>query len=132
MNCMKCGRELEAGEVFCAQCREHMSRHPVKPGTAVVLPPRKDPYTAKKQPARKKTLTTEEQNVLLRKHNRRLAYLLIVAIVVIALLGVLSGHVVKQLGIQKFLGQNYSTIVQTEPAAESTADATEQTNPATE
>ena len=123
MNCMKCGQEVKPGEAFCASCLEHMKRYPVKPGTAVVLPSRKESSSAKKPGSRKRILTSDEQISLLKKYNRRLAYLLIVAIVIIAMLGVLSGHVVKQLGVQKFLGQNYSTIVHTEPPSE-TADET--------
>ena len=122
MNCMKCGRELEAGEAFCPVCQERMKQRPVKPGIAVLLPHREDPRNAKKQPPRKRMISPDEQISLLKKHNRRLAYLLIVCIVIIAMLGVISGHVVKQLGIQKLLGQNYSTIVQTEPVAESTGE----------
>ena len=113
MNCMKCGRGLEAGEAFCSVCQERMKQRPVKHGTAVILPHRDDPRNMK-------------------KHNRRLAYLLIVCIVIIAMLSVLSGHVAKQLGIQKLLGQNYSTIVQTEPSAEPTGETgTETVAPST-
>lgn len=127
MNCMKCGRELEAGEAFCPVCQERMKQRPVKPGIAVLLPHREDPRNAKKQPPRKRMISPDEQISLLKKHNRRLAYLLIVCIVIIAMLGVISGHVVKQLGIQKLLGQNYSTIVQTEPVTESTGETGDET-----
>ena len=119
MNCMKCGREMEAGDAFCPVCQERMKQRPVKPGTAVLLPHREDPRNVRKQQPRKRMISPDEQISLLKKHNRRLAYLLIVCIVIIAMLGVISGHVVKQLGIQKLLGQNYSTIVQTEPVTES-------------
>lgn len=36
--CIKCGREIAAGAVFCPDCLEDMSTHPVKPGTPVLLP----------------------------------------------------------------------------------------------
>lgn len=40
MNCIRCGREIEAEQVFCAECLEDMERHPVKPGTPIQLPVR--------------------------------------------------------------------------------------------
>lgn len=127
MNCMKCGRETAGDNAFCPTCLEQMQRYPVKPGTAVVLPSREESKTTKKSSPRKKSLTAEEINLVLKRRNRRLAYLLIVAVVVIGLMGVLSGHVIKQLGVQKFLGQNYSTIVSTTPSetvSETTPDST--------
>lgn len=122
MNCMKCGREMEPGQVFCPECLEKMEKCPVKPGTAVVLPPRQNSQ-ARKQIPRKRVLSVEEQNLLLRKHNRRLAYLLIVAIAAIAVLMALTGRVVSELDVKKFWGQNYSTIVNTEAPADT--DSTE-------
>lgn len=38
MNCLKCGREIEEGQVFCNDCLVQMAKYPVKPGTAVQLP----------------------------------------------------------------------------------------------
>ena len=132
MNCMKCGRGLEAGEAFCPVCQERMKQRPVKPGTAVILPHRDDPRNTKKQQPRKRMIPADVQVSRLKKHNLRLAYLLIVCIVIIAMLSVLSGHVAKQLGIQKLLGQNYSTIVQTELSAEPTGETgTETVAPST-
>lgn len=39
MLCIKCGRKLEDGQVFCDLCLSDMAEHPVKPGTPVQLPP---------------------------------------------------------------------------------------------
>lgn len=38
LNCLKCGREIEEGQVFCNDCLVQMAKYPVKPGTAVQLP----------------------------------------------------------------------------------------------
>ena len=38
MNCMKCGREISLGQVFCKECLADMENYPVKPGTPVQLP----------------------------------------------------------------------------------------------
>ena len=40
MQCLKCGREAEAGQVFCAGCLEIMAANPVKPNTVVTIPER--------------------------------------------------------------------------------------------
>ena len=36
--CMKCGRELKPGAVFCDHCQAEMEKYPVKPGIVVLLP----------------------------------------------------------------------------------------------
>lgn len=38
MNCMKCGREIPVGQVFCDGCLKVMETYPVKPDTAIHLP----------------------------------------------------------------------------------------------
>ena len=38
MNCMKCGREITLGQVFCKDCLVDMENFPIKPGTPVQLP----------------------------------------------------------------------------------------------
>lgn len=116
MNCMKCGREAEIGNAFCPGCMERMKQYPVRPGTAVILPSRKEPQQIKKQTPRKRTLSLEEQITLLKKHNQRLAYLLIILVLLLAALGVLCGFAVRELSIQKLMGQNYSTITQMDPS----------------
>lgn len=78
MFCMKCGREVPSGQVFCDSCLETMARYPVKPGTAVHLPNRQ---TLKKPANRKRALTAEEQALLLKRTVKRL----IVAIVILTI-----------------------------------------------
>ena len=41
MHCMRCGRELTLGQVFCKECQSDMAQHPVDPSTPVILPPPK-------------------------------------------------------------------------------------------
>lgn len=43
MNCLKCGREIPAQQVFCESCLKEMAGQPVKPGTLVLLPVRNVP-----------------------------------------------------------------------------------------
>lgn len=40
MKCLKCGTSITSDQVFCDPCLEDMERHPVKPGTPIVLPNR--------------------------------------------------------------------------------------------
>ena len=39
MLCIKCGRKLEEGQVFCNLCLGDMAEYPIKPGTPIQLPP---------------------------------------------------------------------------------------------
>ena len=39
MHCMKCGREIKGDGVFCGECLTVMGRYPVKPDTALYIPP---------------------------------------------------------------------------------------------
>ena len=42
MNCMKCGRESQSGKAFCPDCLAIMAEYPVKPGTPIHIPKRKE------------------------------------------------------------------------------------------
>ena len=122
MNCMKCGRETEKGNAFCPVCMERMRQYPVRPGTAVVLPSRKEPQPVRKQAPRKRTLSSEEQINLLKKHNQRLAYILIILVLLLMAMGATCGLVVREIGMLKLIGQNYSTITQTDFSESSTVE----------
>ena len=50
--CIKCGREIGPGAVFCDACLADMERHPVKPGTPVVLH-QKPAFSSRRAPTRK-------------------------------------------------------------------------------
>ncbi len=82
MTCMKCGREIPEDTAFCGECLEGMEKYPVKPGTAVNLPPRKEQSVLRKTPKRR-ILAPEEQIKILRGRVR------VLAAVVLFLLGVL-------------------------------------------
>ena len=80
MNCMKCGRDVALGQVFCKECLADMANYPVQPGTPVVLPTR----SASVQPRRavvRKTRKPEEQIGTLRK----IVAVLSVAVITISL-----------------------------------------------
>lgn len=48
MSCMRCGKEIDEGQVFCTECLADMERHPVKSGTPIQLPQRSNQNTAKR------------------------------------------------------------------------------------
>lgn len=108
MNCIKCGRELETDDVFCPLCLEEMERYPVKPGTAVLLPPKKAEPLPKKPP-RRRSLTPEETIRKLRRRTRILFGLWIVSLALAIALGFVAHSALGRLDIQKYWGQNYTS-----------------------
>lgn len=109
MNCMKCGREIEPEQVFCAECLADMEKYPVKPGTVVQLPSRPVQQPAKKQSRHRRAAALEEQ---VKKLSRRIRVLTVAVILTAALalfFALLSFDVLERAEVQKLLGQNYST-----------------------
>ena len=109
MNCMKCGREIAESEVFCSKCLESMEQCPVKPDVVVQLPNRMDD-SARRGTSRKKVRTPEEQIQRLRRRVRLLSLLLAALLLACGFLTYLSIDFFQQLDVQRFLGQNYSTV----------------------
>ena len=58
MYCMKCGKEIDDSHVFCDDCLEVMSHHPVKKGTPVLLS--NAATSAEKKPAPKQETQSQE------------------------------------------------------------------------
>jgi hypothetical protein len=110
MNCMKCGREMSDEGVFCGECLAEMENYPVRPGTLIQLPRRKqEPAVKKTRHRRKPQPSPEEQVKVLRRALWRLCAVLLV---VLALLGV-TGYITVNhlLEDEDFLpGQNYSSV----------------------
>lgn len=108
-NCMKCGREIALGQVFCKECLADMSEYPIKPGTPVPIYPQVEAPQPKRTTA-KKAKKTEEQVLILKKWMRRL----IVAFIAVTLIfSVVTAILVHQLSITRESGssdQNYSTV----------------------
>lgn len=115
MNCLKCGRETPAEQVFCEDCLLEMEKHPIKPGTVVLLPRRRETASIKKT-VKKKVLSAEEQIRLLRRH-LRVVYLILVLCISLILAMVYPS--VQYLMKDRFkIGQNYTSVtVPTVPAA---------------
>lgn len=107
MKCMKCGTGIQTGQVFCAECQADMEKHPVKPGTPVLLP-RREKQTASKR-GRRRVPKPEEQISSL----RRIALMLSILCIVLALAlsfcihTILSNYPVDN--PTELPGQNYET-----------------------
>ena len=108
--CMKCGRELKSGEVFCETCQTEMEKYPVKPGVVVLLPhrPTHTPKSTKRH--RYHQIPVEEQVVKLKKWVIGLWISLILALSAAGWLGWLQIQDWVEEQANRFLpGQNYSS-----------------------
>lgn len=114
MQCMKCGRDVSEGQVFCNECRTEMEKYPVRPGTAVLLPHYRQPYPAIKKPV-KRTVAPEEQIRRLKRRNRILGWLLAISLTLAAGFGYLAAALYIEYDGKFLPGQNYSA-KQTDPS----------------
>ncbi len=109
MNCLKCGRETLAEQVFCPDCQAEMEKYPVKPGTVVLLPRRKENAAPKKALRR---IPLEDQVQTLRSWARWLAIGLILSLILNGLLAYPAFEYLTEDRVK--IGQNYTAIVPTE------------------
>lgn len=115
MQCMKCTRDVEEQQVFCEECRLDMEKHPVRPGTVVLLPHRKENNYVKKTYSKRRAVPTpEEQIKRLKTYLRVTIILLLVTLVALAMLVYPTVKIL--LEEQSFaLGQNYTSITTDAP-----------------
>lgn len=112
MNCMKCGRETDSEQIFCESCLLQMEKYPVKPGTAVKLPERRETTAFRRAPKRR-TVNLEEQVKVLKRRVLRLTVILILAVALILLMAPLT---IQHLLEDRYKpGQNYSVVTETDP-----------------
>lgn len=106
MNCLRCGAQVEAPNVFCAQCQAEMARHPVPRDAAVILPTR-EPRTPRKVYT---PVDPQEQLGHLKRKNRRLGRALAVFVTLcVLLLGLLAFAGVELWKTYPAIGQNYKS-----------------------
>ena len=107
MGCMKCGRDIVEGRSFCDVCLATMDRYPVKSGTPVIIPSRRQEAVRKAPPRRK--LSPEEQVRRLRRLNRTLSFLLAISLMLAIFFGYITAlHFLEE---EELLpGQNYTSI----------------------
>ena len=120
MNCLKCGRETVSEQVFCEKCLLEMEKYPVKPGTAVKLPDRREP-SAFRRAVKRRTVPLDEQVKILKDRLFRLLIVLLLSFVVIFLM---IPSVVAHLFEDHYTpGQHYSVVVTTTAPTETTKAA---------
>ena len=107
MNCMKCGRETEAEQIFCESCLEEMEKYPVRPNTVVQIPNRVGGPGSRKTFQRRQT--PEEQVAILEKRCRRLFTTWIVTLLMLAAMAIGAGLKISELDVHRFIGQNYTS-----------------------
>lgn len=114
MSCLKCGRDIEEGQVFCETCLSDMAKYPVKPGIAIQLPQRKDGPTLKKaHPRRRQSPKPEEKVKAMKKWLRfMLAMWLITLLLLIASLYPTVEYFMGN--AFHHTGQNYNTVTDLE------------------
>lgn len=106
MNCLKCGRETASEQIFCQDCLLEMEKYPIKPGTVVQLPQRRETPVLRR--TRRRIPSSEELIRQLQRTVRILAALLLVSWVLIVVLLVPT---LEHLQEDHYLpGQNYSSI----------------------
>ena len=113
MGCLKCGRDLEEGQIFCDSCLESMAKWPVKPGTPISLPKSREEAPGRKPSRIKPPLSPEEQVKRLRRRCRWLTALAAVLLAVCLGLGLFNLRQLRQ-ARKPQRGQNYSAMETTE------------------
>lgn len=115
VNCLKCGREIDEGQVFCGDCLLDMQRYPVKPGTPVQLPSRADCAAPKKAHFRRRSKTSlEEQLRSLKVLVRVLTVLLALCVLLLAAAAIPAFRYINEDHILP--GQNYSAVTPSAPS----------------
>ena len=114
MHCMKCGRDIAEDQAFCADCLADMERHPVRPGTVILLPTPEKQQPKKPLLRKKPAPPVEEQVAFLKKTIIRLYILIFCMLAIIGVLAYTSGWAISELDIQRLLGQNYSSATDAE------------------
>ena len=115
MNCLKCGRETPAEQVFCEECLLEMEKYPVKPGTVVLLPRGRDAASPKKI-LKRRTVSLEEQLKAARKRIKALSVAFLLMLLLVLLMAYPSALYLRSR--QQKIGQNYTAITNTAAPSE--------------
>ena len=125
MQCMKCGREIPAGQVFCEDCLTDMAAYPIKPGTVVTLPNRPKQTTTRKIIGHRSAVTLAQQVKKQTNTNLVLSWLLTVSIALLIGVGALTVSLLTEDADRVQPGQNYSAEGETKDPPEWNIDRTD-------
>lgn len=114
MNCMKCGREIALGQVFCKECLADMSEYPVKPGTPVPMFTQPTTTQPKRTANTKKPKKPEEQIAILKKWILGLGLTLLTVILSFTITTAILANQLAEAQEATPPGQNYSTVDSTD------------------
>ena len=125
MQCMKCGREIPAGQVFCEECLAEMAEYPVKPGTVVTLPSRPKQTAPRKTANHRPAVSLEEQVKKQGKIIRGLSWCLTLSVALLIAVSALAVSLLTEETDQTLPGQNYSAEGETKDPPEWNIDRTD-------
>ena len=106
MTCLKCGKETQDPHVFCQHCQSVMDASPLKPGTPVHLPHRREPSDRK---PRHKTPSPTETIVSLKRMIRWLVAVIAALTVIICIITGVLLRTIDQQNNTNLIGKNYTT-----------------------
>ncbi len=105
VNCMKCGRQIPAGDVFCPDCLKIAEKYPIKPGTPIHLP---NLQKRIKRVAKVRAVSPEEQMLSLQKKLRRRNFIIFLLILSLLLAVAVLAHFFFAPETKAIIGQNYT------------------------
>ena len=108
MQCLRCGREIEEGQVFCFLCESIMVKHPVKPNTVVTIPERS--VRIRTTPSRKPQRPEEDTDQLRRTILQLRLWICMLMAALMLCVGVLTWQELHR-EEKPAIGQNYHSII---------------------
>ena len=108
MQCLRCGREIEEGQVFCFLCESIMVKHPVKPNTVVTIPERS--VRIRTTPSRKPQRPEEDTDQLRRTILQLRLWICMLMAALMLCVGVLTWQELNR-DTEPAIGENYSSII---------------------
>ena len=108
MQCLRCGREVEEGHVFCFLCESIMVKHPVKPNTVVTIPERS--VRLRTTPSRKPHAPEEDTDQLRRTILQLRLWICMLMAALMLCVGVLTWQELNR-DTEPAIGQNYHSII---------------------
>ena len=114
MHCLRCGKDVDDLHAFCPDCQKVMETTPVKPGTPIYLPQKKEP--ADKKPHRRPPTPAKIHNSL-KKLIRWMAAIIAVLVIIICLLAGMLLNLLSQQNTPtpEVIGKNYTTNITSRP-----------------